>query len=218
MTAIMVLFHTKDCTMNKSHFFALAALTVALAGWGATAQAGAGDILIRARAVSVIPQASTNNSLSTLDVGVKQSVIPELDFTYMFTDHIGAELILGTTRNSVTSSLGNLGKVSLLPPTVTLQYHFNDEGTFRPYVGAGLNYTRFYDNSLSAGGTPITLKQNSFGPALQLGMDVKVSENWFLNVDVKKLWVRTDASLGGASLGTLHIDPWLVGIGIGRRF
>lgn len=220
MTAIMVLFHTKDCTMNKykSHVFALAALTIALAGWGATAQAGAGDILIRARAVSVIPQASTNNSLSTLDVGVKQSVIPELDFTYMFTDHIGAELILGTTRNSVTSSLGNLGKVSLLPPTVTLQYHFNDEGTFRPYVGAGLNYTRFYDNSLSAGGTPITLKQNSFGPALQLGMDVKVSENWFLNVDVKKLWVRTDASLAGASLGTLHIDPWLVGIGIGRRF
>jgi outer membrane protein len=215
----MVLSHHKDSTMNKSHFFALAALTAALAGWGATAQAAQGDILVRARALAVIPQSSAHdNILSTLNVGAKQSVIPELDFTYMFTDHIGAELILGTTRNNISSSLGNLGKVSLLPPTITLQYHFNDEGTFRPYVGAGLNYTRFYNNSLSAGGTPISLKQNSFGPALQIGMDIKVSENWFLNVDVKKLWVRTNATMAGTNLGALHIDPWLVGVGVGYRF
>lgn len=202
----------------KTKYFAAAAAAALLASWGAAAQAGAGDILVRARVLSVIPQASTDNTLSALDVGVKQSVVPELDFTYMFTDHIGSELILGTTRNRLTSSLGSLGKVSLLPPTLTLQYHFNDEGRFRPYVGAGINYTRFYDNSLSAGGTPISIKQNSFGPALQVGMDVKLSGNWFFNVDVKKLWVRTDASLGDTSLGTLKIDPWLVGVGVGYRF
>ncbi|HEY0295482.1 MAG TPA: OmpW family outer membrane protein [Bordetella sp.] len=214
----MVPFHTKDRIIKTMHFAAAAAAAACLAGWGTAAQAGAGDILIRARAVSVTPQVSTGDTLSTLNAGVKQSVIPELDFTYMFTDHLGAELILGTTRNRLTSSLGSLGKVSLLPPTATLQYHFNDEGAIRPYVGAGINYTRFYDNGLSAGGVPIGIKQNSFGPALQLGVDVKLSENWFFNVDVKKLWVRTDASLAGANLGTLKIDPWLFGVGVGYRF
>ncbi|SAH86938.1 outer membrane protein [Bordetella ansorpii] len=180
--------------------------------------AAEGDILVRLRALHVAPDVSTNNTLSALDAGVKQSTVPELDLTYMFTDHIGAELILGVTRNRVTSNAGSLGKVSLLPPTLTLQYHFNPAGQFRPYVGAGINYTRFYDNSLSAGGQRVRIDRDSFGPALQLGMDIGLDDDWFMNVDVKKLWIRTDASLAGASLGTLKIDPWLVGVGIGRRF
>ena len=180
--------------------------------------AAEGDILIRLRALHVAPDVSTTGTLSALDAGVKQSTVPELDLTYMFTDHIGAELILGVTRHRVTSSLGGLGKVSLLPPTLTLQYHLNPNGQFRPYVGAGINYTRFYDNSLSAGGERVRIDRNSFGPALQLGMDIGLDKNWFMNVDVKRLWIRTDASLGGASLGTLKIDPWLLGVGVGRRF
>jgi outer membrane protein len=205
--------------MKKLHIAAVATLATALTAWAGVAQADAGDILVRARVVSVLPQVSTTDTLSDLNVGVKQSVIPELDFSYMFTDHIGAEVILGTTRNKLTSgAFGDLGKVSLLPPTITLQYHFNPGGTIRPYVGAGINYTRFYDNSLSAAGTRITVDQNSFGPALQVGVDVALSERWFLNFDVKKLWVGTDASLGGTKLGTLHIDPWLVGLGVGYRF
>jgi len=195
-----------------------ACVAALLALAGANTQAAQGDILVRVRAVHVAPDVSTNNTLSALKTDVGSSNIPELDLTYMLTDHIGTELILGVTRHRVTSGAGTLGKVSLLPPTLTLQYHFNPSGQFRPYVGAGVNYTRFYNNDLSAGGQRVHIDRNSFGPALQLGMDIGLDENWFLNVDVKKLWIRTDASLAGASLGTLKINPLLVGVGIGRRF
>jgi len=192
-----------------------AALLAAASG---TACAAAGDILVRARAIRVQPDVSASGALSSLDAGVKAATVPELDFTYMFTDHVGVELILATTRHRVTSGIGSLGKVSVLPPTVTLQYHFNSSGRWRPYVGAGLNYTRFYDNDLSAGGQPVHIDRNSFGPALQLGMDIGIDDDWFFNVDVKKIWIRTDASQAGNDLGRLKIDPWIVGAGIGRRF
>lgn len=193
-------------------------LAVLLGLGSANALAAQGDILVRVRALHVAPDVATSKTLSTLNTGVKQSTVPELDLTYMFTDRIGAELILGVTPHRVTSNAGSLGKVSLLPPTATLQYHFNPEGQFRPYVGAGINYTRFYNNRLSAGGQRVSIDRNSFGPALQAGMDIGIDKNWFVNVDMKKLWIRTDASLGGTHLGTLKIDPWLVGVGFGRRF
>jgi outer membrane protein len=183
-----------------------------------TAFADQGDIIARLRVIDVSPDSSTNNTLSTLDVTAKSDVVPELDFTYMITNNIGTELILGTSRHKVDSSLGNLGKISVLPPTLTLQYHFTPQATFRPYVGAGVNYTRFYSNGLSAGGTPLSVKENSWGPALQVGADYMVTKDWFVNVDVKKLYIKTDVSANGTGLGTLHIDPWVYGIGFGTTF
>ncbi|UTH76491.1 OmpW family protein [Chromobacterium sp. IIBBL 290-4] len=189
----------------------------------ASAFAAQGDILARFRLIDVDPSASWSNSgaLPGLSVDAKSSVAPELDFTYMITNNIGAELILGTSRHKITANGADIGKVSVLPPTVTLQYHFAPEATFRPYVGAGLNYTRFYDNGLNAGGsTPLNVKNNSFGPALQAGADIAINKSWFFNVDVKKLWVQTDVTVAsnGAKLGTLHVDPWVFGVGIGTKF
>ncbi|TDN69814.1 OmpW family outer membrane protein [Paraburkholderia sp. BL10I2N1] len=178
----------------------------------------AGDVLVRLRAISIMPQVGTNNTLSALNVGVNNAIVPELDFTYMIRDNIGVELILGTSRHQLTSNTGNLGGVNVLPPTLLLQYHFNHQGRVRPYVGAGLNYTYFYNNGLNAGGQPISISNHSFGPALQAGVDVQVAKNLFINADIKKIWMRTDASLGGSSLGTLHIDPLVVGLGVGMKF
>jgi outer membrane protein len=180
--------------------------------------AAQGDILTRVRLINVAPADSTDGALSTLSVGADSDTTAELDFTYMITNNIGAELILGTTRHEVTSSLGSLGKVSVLPPTVTLQYHFAPESFFRPYVGAGLNYTRFYNNDLKVGNQGLTIDNNSWGGALQMGADFAVSKNIFVNVDVKKLWIKTDVSLNGSNLGTLKIDPWVVGFGLGTKF
>ncbi|MBM2886287.1 OmpW family protein [Chromobacterium phragmitis] len=186
----------------------------------ASAFAAQGDILARFRVIDVDPSVSTTSTLSTINTGVKSAVVPELDFTYMITNNIGAELILGTSRHKATSTaFGDLGKVSVLPPTLTLQYHFMPEATFRPYVGAGINYTRFYSNDLKAAGTPLSIDQNSWGGALQLGADVAINKSWFVNVDVKKLWISTDVThpaLG--KLGTLDINPWVFGIGIGTKF
>jgi outer membrane protein len=178
----------------------------------------AGDILVRLRAISIMPDVRTNQSLSALNVGVNNAIVPELDLTYMIRDYLGVELILGTSRHQLSSSLGNLGGVNVLPPTLLLQYHFNHAGRIRPYVGAGLNYTLFYNNGLNAGGQPISITNHSFGPALQAGVDVQVTKSLFVNADIKKIWMHTDASLGGQSLGRLNIDPVVVGLGVGMRF
>ncbi|TCP10726.1 outer membrane protein [Crenobacter luteus] len=192
-----------------------------------TAFAAQGDILVRARAIHISPDVKTDKALSALKVDVDSQTVPELDFTYMITDNIGAELILGTARHEVTSSLGSLGKVNHLPPTLTLQYHFAPEATIRPYVGAGINYTRFYNDDLDKV-TPLSVDKNSWGYALQLGADVAVNKDWFVNVDVKKLMIKTDVTsvnavpaLGvtaGQNLGTLKINPWVFGVGVGTKF
>lgn len=183
-----------------------------------TANADQGDILARVRAISIQPDVSAGGALGILGTGVKNAVVPELDFVYMVRPSIGLELILATSRHQVTSNAGALGGVNVLPPTLLLQYYFNAAGKVRPYVGAGLNYTLFYNNGLHAGDTPVSIKNSSFGPALQIGMDVQVARNLFVNADIKKIWMRTDASAGGASLGSLKIDPLVVGMGVGMRF
>ena len=177
-----------------------------------------GDWLVRLRAISIEPAARTNETLSALNVGVNNAIVPELDFTYMIRDSIGVELILATSRHQVSSSLGNLGGVGVLPPTLLLQYHFNHAGRIRPYVGAGINYTLFYNNGLSAGGQSISVDNHSFGPALQAGVDFQVTKKLYVNADIKTIWMKTGASMGGQSLGTLHIDPLVIGLGVGMKF
>ena len=196
-------------------------LVVGLAGLlSASAFADQGDILARFRVIDVSPTVSSSGVLSAVNASLNSNTVPELDFTYMITNNIGAELILGTSRHHLTSSLGDLGSVSVLPPTLTVQYHFNPQGTFRPYVGAGVNYTRFYHNGLNVGGVPVNISNNRFGLAVQAGMDYAISKDWFVNVDVKKIDLKTDATLSsnGASLGTLKINPWVYGVGIGTKF
>lgn len=179
-----------------------------------------GDVLVRLRSITIMPDSSTSSgsTLNAINASANNATVPELDFTYMVTDSIGAELILGTSRNQVSSSLGQLGGVGVLPPTLLLQYHFNHAGKIRPYVGAGMNYTIFYNNGLHAGATPVSIDNHSFGPALQIGVDVDITKRVFLNADLKKIWMRTGASAGGTSLGTLYIDPLIVGVGVGYRF
>jgi outer membrane protein len=179
-------------------------------------QAEQGDWLARLRLLQIRPAVSS--SIGTLDVS--NEVTPEADFSYFFTDNIAAELILATQRHTVKNAGVDIGKVSHLPPTLTLQYHFMPKEAFRPYVGAGLNYTRFYNSSLALGATPLTVDQNSWGGALQVGFDYALNKKWFLNFDVKKIWIKTDVKNGttGAFISDLKIDPLVVGAGVGMKF
>ncbi|KMQ80455.1 Outer membrane protein W precursor [Candidatus Burkholderia pumila] len=144
------------------------------------------DWLVCLRAISIMPQVSTGGALSTLNVDVNNAIVPELDFTYMIRDDIGVELILGTSRHQVTLDIGGLGGVSVLPPTLLLQYHFNHAGKIPPYVGAGVSYTYFYNDKFKASDTPVSIRHSSFGPALQAGVDVQVTKTLFVNADLKK--------------------------------
>lgn len=203
---------------NISIAIAIAFACAVLATASSSVHADQGDILARVRAISIQPDVSAGGTLGAIGTGVNNAIVPELDFVYMVRPSIGVELILATSRHQVTSNTGALGGVNVLPPTLLLQYYFNAAGKVRPYVGAGLNYTLFYNNGLHAGDTPVSIKNSSFGPALQAGVDVQVARNLFVNADIKKIWMRTSASAGDTSLGSLKIDPLVVGIGVGMRF
>lgn len=112
----------------------------------------------------------------------------------------------------------DLGSAWVLPPTVTLQYHFMPDSTFSPYIGAGLNYSIFYNEDTAAGFTDLNV-DNGVGYALQAGSDFWIDEHWGLNVDVKKIWLNVDASLNnGAIRADIDMDPWVLGAGVAYRF
>lgn len=174
---------------------------------------------VRLRMIAAIPP-STSYDLSGSDVKISASVVPELDFTYFFTKNLAAELILGTTHHKVTLKGGGketaLGKVWALPPTLNLQYHL-PVGNFTPYIGAGINYTFFY--GVKDDGAKLGYK-NNVGFSTQLGMDYKLSKKWFINLDIKKLFLKTDVTVKGTTptvLSNVKIDPFIIGLGIGIK-
>jgi len=209
---------------------------VAAAGAAAPACAAPGDVLVRLRAILVAPNESSSGItplFPTEKVKVSNSVMPEVDFTYMLTSHIGTELIVATTKHhatgktGTTGSIGKLASTWVLPPTLTLQYHFAPDGKIRPYVGAGVNYTIFYSEKASkgleaaVGKTDVRMKA-SFGYALQAGIDIPLTDRTFLNLDVKYIDMDTNTRLATTAIGTqrvkVHLDPLIVGVGLGMRF
>lgn len=203
----------------------------------------AGDWLIRGRIINVNPNDSSGELFITpaktslgKGVTVDDDTVPELDITYMITPNWGVELILGYSEHNVDSSgvaktaagvdLGQVIEAKALPPTLTLQYHFAPNSNIRPYVGAGINYTYFFDEKvtgpLDQPGAKIKM-DDSFGFAVQAGVDIALNADWFVNLDVKYIDIDTTAKFSGVALaGTAEIDvdvnPVVWGIGIGRRF
>lgn len=195
----------------KKTLLAVAALCVLSSG-AAMAQQAEGPWMVRARAVNLD---SANKDSTGLGLTINNKTIPEVDITYFFNKNIAAELILTVPQKHTLSAGGTaIGSLRHLPPTLTVQYHF-DMGGFKPYVGAGLNYTRFSSVNLPAG---VDIDRNSFGPALQAGVDIPLSKNLYLNFDVKKVYIKTDVSAAGVKAGTFKVDPVLVGVGLGWRF
>lgn len=197
----------------KRWIWAPVALAFALAS--SVAVAAQGDWLGRARIININPSASS----SALNLNASTETTVELDFTYFATNNIGLELILATKSHDITSNSTPQGSVALLPPTLTLQYHFApDSPSFRPYVGAGINYTRFYDINL--GGGTLTVDNSSWGGALQLGADFPVNKTFFINVDIKKIWIDTDVKTvaTGATAANFKINPVIIGLGVGMKF
>lgn len=231
-------FMTKDChyvfllgvldMKRLSLMTAVAAMAATVVATDAVAAdkvgLGAGDFLVRARGIAVVPDVSSDVDTIGGDVDIKNDYVPEIDFSYFVTDNIAFELIAATTRHSVKdkNSLAgdvDLGKVSLLPPTLTAQWHFLPRQSINPYVGAGINYTIFYDEK--SGDVSSISYDNTFGWALQAGVDISVGDGWFINADVKKLFINTDVTVdaGGTQVkADVDIDPWIFGLGVGYRF
>jgi len=205
----------------KKSVAALVLLLSAAAGSQALAQqVQEGSWLVRVRAAHLDP---ANKSDPVGGVGaanrltVESRTIPEIDVTYFFTPHWATELVLTYPQKHRVSLDGtDIGSFKHLPPTLTLQYHFTPEKTFSPYVGAGLNYTRISSVNLLNGAAD--LESSSVGPALQAGIDYKINRNWSLNLDVKKIYIRSDVNTAAGTISQVKVDPLLIGVGIGYRF
>ena len=234
--------------MKKS----LLMLALAAAFVPTLAQAEAGDWVVRARVVNINPDESSDLGKTVnknvlpgamspgAELKVDSNTIPELDISYYITKNIAAELILATGSKHDVSIKGDsvgivpnqlLGSVDVLPPTLTVQWHFNPDQMIDPYVGAGVNYTAFLDKKLNVregalGGThKIKVDSDSWGWALQAGVDINLKDGWLINADVKYVTIDTDVKLKGAATGNswtkiddLDINPWVFGLGIGKKF
>lgn len=215
-------------------FLAAAAGFALAAGIAAQAQAQTDDFkpkaqgtwVLDARVTDVAPSGkdaivTAAGAATGLDAKVSDDVMPTVGIGYFLTDHIALELVLGTTHHDATATgTGVDAKVRetwVLPPILAAQYHFMPKARFSPYVGAGPNLMLFYGGS-NKNGYDVKLK-NGVGFAAEAGFDYAVKGHWTLNVDVKKVWFETDATInGGALRSKIHLDPWVPSVGIGYRF
>ena len=218
----------------KSLVVAMAAVA-SLAPIAAHAQAAEENPwMLRVRAVDLLFQNGQSNgdgSLNALGLGVqtanvkaKNQWIPEFDITYFFTKNIAAELVLTWPQQvNITAGPGNtnVGKVTALPPSLLAQYHFTDLGAFKPYVGAGVNYTIFGNRqNFPALNNAVQVNQSSVGFVGQVGMDYMFDKNWGMNVDLKYATMSTAVKTvnGGTSIGTLTLNPWMPAVGVTYKF
>jgi outer membrane protein len=100
-----------------------------------------------------------------------------------------------------------VGETKHLPPTLSLNYHFNDFGAFRPFVGVGVNYTNFFEEKSDLGTLEL---DDSWGLAFTIGAEYDLSEKSAIRFDVRYIDIETDATLGGTDIGTVEIDPIVV--------
>lgn len=189
-----------------------------------------GNFMVRIQGTVIDPDSSADvYSGGTLvpgyDAEVSTEIVPTATLTYFFNKNLAIELLCcfakleaegkGLIKNA------DLGDFWIFPPALTLQYHFDQFHGFKPYVGAGVQYIHFFSEGRGEGpvdGARIDL-DDAFGFTLQAGVDIELGDGWYLNADVKKTWIDTDASWKGTSVtAEVDIDPWIYSVGVGYRF
>ncbi|MQA42287.1 OmpW/AlkL family protein [Rugamonas aquatica] len=204
--------------MSKSLAAAVLATLSLVAGSSAMAEES--PWLVRVRAVHLDPADKSDQvgGVGASDrLTISSKTIPEFDVSYFFTPNIAAELILTyPQRHDVMLDGAKIGSFKHLPPTLLLQYHFVNDSPFKPYLGAGVNYTTMSKVDILGG--KAGLEHDSVGFALQAGLDYAIDKKWSVNFDVKKVQIRSDVMIGGAKASRVKVDPLLVGVGVGYRF
>ena len=195
-------------------------LAILLAALSLSAVAQESPWLVRARAVHIDPADKSDpvGGVGASDrLHVSDKWIPEVDITYFFTPHWAAELILTyPQKHTVTLDGASIGTFKHLPPTLTAQYHFLPGAVINPYLGAGVNTTLISKVQLLDGAA--RLEHDSVGLALQAGVDIRIDNRWSVNIDVKKLQLRSDVMIAGARASRVKVDPVLLGVGLGYSF
>jgi outer membrane protein len=191
------------------------AVAGAMAGAAVPAQAGdySGDFMVRVQGTVVNPDVESD--VQGLDVS--DEVIPALTLSYFFNKNIAVELFCCFAKHQVELGGSDVGDFWIFPPALTLQYHFDSMGAFKPYVGAGIQYIAPFDEETSLGSGNLEI-EDALGFTLQAGVDVEIGQGWYLNADVKKTFIEHDIDLDGDRLTTIDLDPWIFSLGVGYRF
>ena len=200
-----------------------------------------GDFMIRLQGTAVITQdklkslnSSTLGDLKALgfDAEVSDEIVPTATLTYFLNKNLALELFCCFAKHSIdlkppaafAGLAGEVAEMWIFPPVVTLQYHFTGMGALKPYVGAGVQYIHFFNEKTGAntlGASSVSIS-DAFGPALQAGIDISMGNGWYLNADVKKVWLDTKVTwqdtVGGTIVAKDRLDPLTVSLGIGYRF
>lgn len=207
--------------MQKTLLTCALALALGAAATPVFAQS-AGDWTLGVGVHAVDPK-SDNGSLANgaLKVDVDTDVKPTLTFEYFVRDNLGVEVIAAWPFEHDISidGLGKVGSTKQLPPTVSLQYHFNSKGKVSPFLGAGVNYTAFFSEDASGALEGAKLKlDDSWGLAAHAGIDFAVGEKSAIRVDARWIDIDTDVKLNGAGIGTVNIDPIVYGAAYVMKF
>ena len=195
---------------------AIIATTLAL-GMG-QANAAAGDELLKFGLANVDPDSSSRGVVADDAVSVEDDTAAYITYSYMYTDNIGVEVLASTpfTHDIVLAGVGKIAEGEHLPPTVSLQYHFQPGQSVRPYVGAGINWTIFLDEKATSTITSISL-DDSVGLAVQVGVDIDINKEWYFNADLRKISIDTTATTNIGNI-EVDIDPTVLSLGVGFRF
>lgn len=215
--------------MMKYGVAALAA--VAALALAAPAQAGVlENVQVKVGASYIAPDESADISVIGGDIEISEETVPTLAIEYFFNDRVSMELLCCMARHDVAAvgtAVGptgrvDLGEVSHFPPTLTVKYRWTNLGRVEPYVGAGVNYTHFFDAELPAGGVVTSIDyDDSFGAAIQAGADIRLDEHWSVNVDVRRVWIDPEVRIMAGSTpidADVEINPSIVTLGVGYRF
>ncbi|UAW98113.1 outer membrane beta-barrel protein [Halopseudomonas nanhaiensis] len=209
-------------------------LAPALLAASVTAQAyETGDVILRAGAVAVDPQENSgkvklDGTATDLEVGVDSNVQLGLTGTFMLSDKLGLGLLAATPfKHTINlNGVGELAEIKHLPPTLTLQYFPLGSGSaLQPYVGAGLNYTTFFSEDFksgpSAGGFNDLSLDDSWGLALEAGVDYMLTDNIVVNAAVWYADIDTEANFKVGDIPgkvSVDIDPYVYMVGLGYKF
>ena len=202
-------------SMLKLMVAALGLVGAAVPGW-----AQESPWLVRVRAVHIDPADKSDpvgGTGASDRLHVSSKWIPEVDISYFLTPNWAAELVLTyPQKHDFTLDGQRIGSLKHLPPTLLAQYHFLPGAQFDPYVGAGINYTLISKVDILGGAG--RLEHDSIGAALQAGVDFRIDAKWSVNLDVKKVQIRSDVDINGVHASRVKIDPVLLGVGVGYRF
>ena len=199
-------------TCHPTRSVLLAAMALAWVGPAFATETG--DWAVSVGAHSVNPR-SDNGALAAgaLKTDVGSDWKPTITAEYFVSPRLGVEVLAAVPfEHDIALNGIHAGSTKHLPPTVSLQYHF-DGKKVSPFIGVGVNYTAFFNTKTTGPLAGVNLDlSNSWGLAAHAGIDFKLKEGQALRVDARWIDIDTDASVNGVDVGTVHIDPLVYGV------